>query len=62
MNIICDTESEEISTKDKLEFFTNTRQSFGRTALLLSGGATFGIYGIVTILYLTTLFDNLQID
>ena len=44
MNIICDTESEEISTKDKLEFFTNTRQSFGRTALLLSGGATFGTY------------------
>ncbi|CAG8589633.1 2158_t:CDS:10, partial [Funneliformis mosseae] len=43
MNIICDTESEEISTKDKLEFFTNTRQSFGRTALLLSGGATFGL-------------------
>ncbi len=43
MNIICDTESEDISTKDKLEFFTNTRQSFGRTALLLSGGATFGI-------------------
>ncbi|CAI2174449.1 6715_t:CDS:10 [Funneliformis geosporum] len=43
MNIICDTESEDISTKDKLEFFTNTRQSFGRTALLLSGGATFGL-------------------
>ena len=62
MNIICDTESEEISTKDKLEFFTNTRQSFGRTALLLSGGATFGTYEIFTILYLTSLFDNLQTD
>lgn len=48
MNIICDTESEEISTKDKLEFFTNTRQSFGRTALLLSGGATFGTYEILS--------------
>ncbi|CAG8795188.1 31306_t:CDS:2, partial [Racocetra persica] len=43
MNIICDTESDDISTKDKLEFFINTRQSFGRTALLLSGGATFVI-------------------
>src|SRR5437763_837501 len=42
MNIICDTDSEDFPNKAKLEFFTNTRQSFGRTALLLSGGATFG--------------------
>jgi len=53
MNIICDTESDEISTKAKLEFFTNTRQSFGRTALLLSGGATFGLIhtGVIKSLY-----------
>ncbi|RGB35174.1 acyl transferase/acyl hydrolase/lysophospholipase [Rhizophagus diaphanus] len=53
MNIICDTESEEISIKDKLEFFTNTRQSFGRTALLLSGGATFGLihFGVIKCLH-----------
>ncbi|RIA96845.1 acyl transferase/acyl hydrolase/lysophospholipase [Glomus cerebriforme] len=53
MNIICDTKSEEISTKDKLEFFTNTRQSFGRTALLLSGGATFGLihFGVIKCLH-----------
>ncbi|KAF0501202.1 patatin-domain-containing protein [Gigaspora margarita] len=53
MNIICDTESDDISTKDKLEFFINTRQSFGRTALLLSGGATFGLahIGVIKCLY-----------
>ncbi|CAG8433676.1 10403_t:CDS:10 [Diversispora eburnea] len=49
MNIICDTESEEISAKYKLDFFINTRQSFGRTALLLSGGATFGLTHIGVI-------------
>ncbi|CAG8681767.1 9162_t:CDS:10, partial [Acaulospora morrowiae] len=53
MNIICDRESEEISIKDKLDFFINTRQSFGRTALLLSGGATFGLahIGVIKCLY-----------
>ncbi|RHZ45277.1 hypothetical protein Glove_682g52 [Diversispora epigaea] len=49
LNIICDTESEEISAKYKLDFFINTRQSFGRTALLLSGGATFGLTHIGVI-------------
>ncbi|CAG8459034.1 12984_t:CDS:10 [Ambispora leptoticha] len=43
LNYICDAPSEEITTKSKLEFFTNIRQSLGRTALLLSGGATFGL-------------------
>ncbi|CAJ0845998.1 10160_t:CDS:10 [Entrophospora sp. SA101] len=53
MNIICDTESDELSIKAKLEFFTNTRQSFGRTALLLSGGGTFGLthIGVIKCLY-----------
>jgi hypothetical protein len=42
LNIICDTESDDFSMAAKLEFFTHTRQAFGRTALLLSGGATMG--------------------
>ncbi|CAG8433687.1 11265_t:CDS:10 [Ambispora gerdemannii] len=53
LNLICDTPSEEITTKAKLEFFTNIRQSFGRTALLLSGGAIFGLthLGVIKSLY-----------
>ncbi|CAG8737543.1 3182_t:CDS:10, partial [Dentiscutata erythropus] len=61
MNIICDTESDDISTKDKLEFFINTRQSFGRTALLLSGGATFGLthIGVIKCLYECNLLPRI---
>ncbi|RUS12699.1 hypothetical protein BC937DRAFT_87230, partial [Endogone sp. FLAS-F59071] len=40
LNLICDTESEDFGLKQQYEFFLNVRQSFGRTALLLSGGAT----------------------
>jgi predicted acylesterase/phospholipase RssA len=37
----------------KLEFFAETRQSYGRTALMLSGGASFGKYhfGIIKALH-----------
>jgi len=37
----------------KLEFFAETRHSYGRTALLLSGGATFGRFhiGLIKALY-----------
>ena len=31
-----------LSIESKLEFFAETRHAYGRTALLLSGGATFG--------------------
>ncbi|KAF9425930.1 hypothetical protein BGZ94_007087, partial [Podila epigama] len=53
LNIICDTESDDFSMAAKLEFFTHTRQAFGRTALLLSGGATMGLMhiGVIKTLY-----------
>ncbi|KAK9722016.1 Lipase 5, variant 2 [Basidiobolus ranarum] len=53
LNMVCDTECEDVSTKIKYEFFTNTRQSFGRTALMLSGGASFGLnhVGVLKCLY-----------
>ena len=35
-------DSARMSIENKLEFFSQTRHSYGRTALLLSGGATFG--------------------
>lgn len=43
LNFICDCNTGELTLDDKLEFFLNTRQGLGRTALLLSGGATLGL-------------------
>ena len=45
----------------KLEFFSETRHSYGRTALLLSGGATFGKYhfGVLSALYEHDLFPRI---
>jgi TAG lipase/steryl ester hydrolase/phospholipase A2/LPA acyltransferase len=41
-HIICETNFPELSKEAKYEFMANTQRSFGRTALLLSGGAIFG--------------------
>jgi TAG lipase / steryl ester hydrolase / phospholipase A2 / LPA acyltransferase len=45
--------STDISIKDKITFFRETRNSYGRTALLLSGGASFGTFhlGVVKALF-----------
>ncbi|GJJ73529.1 TAG lipase / steryl ester hydrolase / phospholipase A2 / LPA acyltransferase [Entomortierella parvispora] len=55
LNMICDSESDDFPMAAKLEFFTHTRQAFGRTALLLSGGATMGLIHIGVI---KTLHEN----
>ncbi len=49
LNFICDTETQDLTLDDKLELFINVRQAFGRTALLLSGGATLGLnhFGVI---------------
>ncbi|KAF9380529.1 hypothetical protein CPB97_008280 [Podila verticillata] len=61
LNIICDTESDDFSMAAKLEFFTHTRQAFGRTALLLSGGATMGLMhiGVIKTLFETHLLPRI---
>ncbi|KAF9210560.1 hypothetical protein BGZ59_009287, partial [Podila verticillata] len=61
LNIICDTESDDFSMAAKLEFFTHTRQAFGRTALLLSGGATMGLMhlGVIKTLFETLLLPRI---
>lgn len=55
LNYICDSSisEEEIPTDAKLAFFNETRHSYGRTALLLSGGAYLGYYhmGVVKALF-----------
>ena len=46
-------ENENINNERKLAFFQEMRRGFGRTALLLSGGAGFGLYhiGVIKALY-----------
>ncbi|KAJ3178428.1 hypothetical protein HK101_010133 [Irineochytrium annulatum] len=60
LNIICDTESPDWSFDAKYDFFMNTQRSFGRTALLLSGGATFGLahIGVLKTLHETKLLPR----
>jgi len=43
------------TTAEKLSFFNETRHAFGRSALLLSGGATLGLYHIGVM---KALYDN----
>ncbi|KAE9585250.1 hypothetical protein Lal_00018101 [Lupinus albus] len=42
LRMVCDSVSEELSLEEKLAFMHETRHAFGRTALLLSGGASLG--------------------
>jgi hypothetical protein len=44
-----------IPTDARLAFFNETRHSYGRTALLLSGGAALGIYHVGVV---KTLMEN----
>jgi hypothetical protein len=46
-------DSEQLTGDTKLAFFNQTRHAYGRTALLLSGGATMGLFhlGIVKALH-----------
>lgn len=46
LNYVCQQPPEIISHDDKLRFFENTAQSFGQPALMLSGGATLGLFHI----------------
>ncbi|KAI8854141.1 acyl transferase/acyl hydrolase/lysophospholipase [Chytridium lagenaria] len=58
---ICDTDSPDLPLEAKYEFFTNTQRAFGRTALLLSGGATFGLshIGVIRTLYEAKLLPRI---
>jgi TAG lipase/steryl ester hydrolase/phospholipase A2/LPA acyltransferase len=52
LRAVCETDSEEFSVDEKIAFITETRHAFGRTALLLSGGAALGAFhlGVVRTL------------
>lgn len=44
--MVCDSDSEELLLEEKLAFMHETRHAFGRTALLLSGGASLGSFHV----------------
>jgi TAG lipase/steryl ester hydrolase/phospholipase A2/LPA acyltransferase len=49
LNHLCDHDIPELPYAEKLQFFRHTGQSFGRSALLLSGGANMGMFHIGVI-------------
>lgn len=53
LNFLCDNPIPGFSTADKLRFFRDTLTSYGRPALLLSGGATLGMFhlGVIKALW-----------
>ncbi|KAI9203804.1 acyl transferase/acyl hydrolase/lysophospholipase [Polychytrium aggregatum] len=61
LNIICDTESDDLPNASKLDLFLSIQKSYGRTALLLSGGAIFGLthVGVIKTLYETKLLPRI---
>jgi TAG lipase/steryl ester hydrolase/phospholipase A2/LPA acyltransferase len=44
--MVCHSDSEELALEEKLAFMHETRHAFGRTALLLSGGASLGAFHV----------------
>ncbi|KAB1205495.1 Triacylglycerol lipase SDP1 [Morella rubra] len=46
LKMVCDSDSEDLPFEEKLIFMHETRHAFGRTALLLSGGASLGAFHI----------------
>ena len=52
MRFLCDHDVEGLSSQTKRELFEQASHNFGQTALMLSGGAAFGIYhlGVVKAL------------
>ncbi|WP_225314438.1 DUF3336 domain-containing protein [Marinobacter halotolerans] len=53
LDYLCDTPDPGFSNANKLQFFRDTLTSFGRPALLLSGGASLGIFhfGVIKALW-----------
>jgi NTE family protein len=60
LNYLCDTEFPEFDGAVKRRFFDETARSYGRSALMLSGGATLGLFhvGVVKALVLEDLLPD----
>lgn len=46
LRAVCDSDYEDLPLEEKLAFIRETRHAFGRTALLLSGGASLGAFHV----------------
>ncbi|OAY84901.1 Triacylglycerol lipase SDP1 [Ananas comosus] len=46
LKMVCNSDSDELLLEEKLAFMHETRHAFGRTALLLSGGASLGNFHV----------------
>ncbi|RWV90125.1 hypothetical protein GW17_00047696 [Ensete ventricosum] len=46
LKMVCNSDSDELLLEEKLAFMHETRHAFGRTALLLSGGASLGAFHV----------------
>lgn len=46
LKMVCDSDSDDLLFEEKLAFMHETRHAFGRTALLLSGGASLGSFHV----------------
>ncbi|KAK4784861.1 hypothetical protein SAY86_019229 [Trapa natans] len=46
LKMVCNSDTEELPLEEKLSFMHETRHAFGRTALLLSGGASLGAFHV----------------
>ncbi|XP_057424512.1 triacylglycerol lipase SDP1-like [Lotus japonicus] len=46
LRMVCDSDSDELALEERLTFMLETRHAFGRTALLLSGGASLGAFHV----------------
>ena len=60
LQLVCTVECDAVTSADKLAFFNETRHAFGRSALLLSGGATMALFhtGVVRALFENTLLPR----
>lgn len=60
LNDLCDTERADFSLDDKLRFFHQVALSYGRSSLMLSGGATLGLFhvGVVKALFRENLLPT----
>ncbi|MCG8614538.1 MAG: DUF3336 domain-containing protein [Pseudomonadales bacterium] len=61
LNYVCDSELPDLAGQKKVEFFKDTLLSFGRPALLLSGGASLGVFhiGVVKALWTRGLLPKI---
>jgi len=61
LRLIAETDTPDLPLKARIEFFSGLRKVFGRSALLLSGGATLGMYhlGVIKALYEAKLLPRI---